>query len=248
MPNDTKGDPWSGVTYRGFSGGPSPAPSPARRFATRPLMIGGVAAALVLGVGFGLLMRPELIGSKPPASVAPATPPAAADLPASASPSAPMVIQHAEAPAPEPIPRAPGKLQTLPPEMAAAAKAEPRAPAVAITPAPQPAAITPPAPAETADQRPAPRYRASFDCGTARPGAEEMVCSDAALAAADRQMAGAYRRALGSGVDPNDLRQEQRDWVAIREDAARHSRHALADVYDQRIGELNEIADSAPSQ
>jgi hypothetical protein len=139
MPNDTKGDPWSGVTYRGFSGGPSAAPSPARRFATRPLMVGGVAAALVLGVGFGLLMRPELIGSKPPASVAPATAPAGADLPG----PAPMTIQQAEAPVPEPIPRAPGKLQTLPPEMAAAAKAEPRPTVVEITPAPKPAESTP---------------------------------------------------------------------------------------------------------
>jgi len=61
-------------------------------------------------------------------------------------------------------------------------------------------------------------------------------------------MARAYRRALGSGVDPQDLRQEQRDWVAIREDAARHSQQALADVYDQRIRELNAIGDSAPEE
>jgi len=73
-----------------------------------------------------------------------------------------------------------------------------------------------------------------------------MVCADPALASADRQMARAYQRALRAGAAPGELRQEQRDWMAIREDAARQSPRALAQIYDQRIQELNQIADRAP--
>jgi uncharacterized protein len=39
------------------------------------------------------------------------------------------------------------------------------------------------------------------------------------------------------------LRDEQDDWLAIRESAARYSRSAVADVYRQRIRELNAMAD-----
>jgi uncharacterized protein len=69
-----------------------------------------------------------------------------------------------------------------------------------------------------------------------------MVCSDPDLAAQDREMARAYRRALAAGVSPAALRADQRDWLSIREDAARHSRRAVADIYRQRIDELNGIA------
>jgi uncharacterized protein len=100
-----------------------------------------------------------------------------------------------------------------------------------------------------ADEAPAqPTLRASFDCTTARSGAERMVCSDAELAAADREMARAYRRAMLSGLmPPQELRAEQRDWMDIREDAARRSPRAVASIYGQRIDELNQMADEAPS-
>jgi uncharacterized protein len=73
-----------------------------------------------------------------------------------------------------------------------------------------------------------------------------MVCEDPDLAAADRELNQAYRRALRSGAPVDQLRDEQRDWLAIREDAARHSPRALANVYEQRIDDLNEIADDGP--
>lgn len=223
MPIDRTAEPRSGPSSKGRSDSPagepdSPEPpaSARRRPSTLVLMLSGVAVALLLGVLFGLWARPELIGSTPP----PAAPP-----PAAASPTSGQIPLSVGPPAaPEPLPRAPGRLETLPPEMAAVA----------------------PTPPEAGEAPPTPGYRTSFECATARPGAEEMVCGDPALAAADRQMARAYRRAMDSGADPDDLRQEQRDWVAIREDAALHSRRALAQVYDQRIEELNRIADTAP--
>lgn len=236
MPIDRIGDPSPDGSYNGFSGGPPRRPAPpTRRSSTRALVIGGVAAALALGVLSGFLARPELIGSRPQATEPPTdlAPPGAAQLPIAVSPP----------PAPQPLPGAPGRLETLPPEMAAATR--PRSAsddAAASAPSPEIDVIDAP---DADAAAPVPRHRASFDCATARPGAEEMVCSDAALAAADRRLARAWRRAEAApGVPLPDLRREQRDWAAIREDAARHSPEALADVYDQRIRELNEIAAS----
>jgi uncharacterized protein YecT (DUF1311 family) len=244
MPIDQTGDPWPKPTdgRRGESGrDPEATPPPATPPRHRPsplVLLLGVAGALTLGVLFGLWARPELlVGSRPMAS---AVPPHTPSAPASAG-RVPLVV--APPARTDPPPRAPDRLQTLPPEMAAAASAPPApTPEIPQAAPPEPAAPTSP---EAAEAAPPPRYPASFDCATARPGAEEMVCEDPALAAADRRMARAYRRAMGSGVDPDDLRQEQRDWTAIREDAAMHSRQALAQVYDQRIEELNRIADEA---
>ena len=71
-----------------------------------------------------------------------------------------------------------------------------------------------------------------------------MVCEDPALTATDRELNRAYRRALRSGTAPSALRADQRDWLAIREDAAHRSRHALESVYRQRIEELNALAEN----
>jgi uncharacterized protein YecT (DUF1311 family) len=266
MPMDPGRDPWSGATYKGFSGGsPEPEPPPRTQAPRRPrglprraLVAGGVAVALLLGLALGFLARPELIGGGTPApKAAPPTslaPPGAAQVPIAMAPPAPA----------QPAPQPRGKLQTLPPELAAAERgaAHPQAASPApeaaqraaaqpgaaqpeaAQPEPQAAAELPVEPATPAIS-PAPPVRASFDCATARPGAEQLVCSDPDLAAQDRRLARAYRRALRSGVDPVDLRQEQRDWTAIREDAARRSRLAVAQIYDQRITELNRMADSA---
>ncbi|WP_293676084.1 hypothetical protein [uncultured Phenylobacterium sp.] len=65
-----------------------------------------------------------------------------------------------------------------------------------------------------------------------------MVCSDARLAALDRQMWRAYDAALAAGVPEADLGAEQADWLEIREDAARYSRNAVTRIYRQRIDEL----------
>jgi len=236
MPIDRIGDPLPGPTYKGFPEGPGaePDPPPARPSLRRrrpmALMLGGIAGALTLGLLFGLWARPELIGSKPTPPVEQAS---AGQIPLTVSPPA----------ASDPIPRAPGRLETLPPDMAAAARTQALPQGVAPGPDAAPAASVAP---EAAQAPPKERFPTSFDCATARPGAEEMVCGDAALAAADRAMGQAYRRAMRSGADPDDLRQEQRDWVAIREDAALRSREALAQVYDQRILELNQIAETAP--
>jgi uncharacterized protein YecT (DUF1311 family) len=238
MPNDHQGDPWRDSTYRGFAdaAGQAQRPSPRpRRADGRALLVGGVAAALALGLALGLLARPQLKVSR--------NPPAATAAPAQApsAPAAQVPIAIAPTPAPE-LPKA-RPLQVLPDQPAARAPrakpvepAEPAAEAAAPTPAPLARAETP-APA-------APAWRTEPDCA-GRAGAAQMVCSDPELSAADREMARAYRRALDAGVPAEDLRQEQDDWLAIREDAARHSRRALLSVYDQRLRELDAMADDS---
>lgn len=252
MPADPSADPWSGDPYNvrfddrarpAAAPGAASAPAVARRPSTRTLMIGGIAAAAALGVALGFFSRPTHLntaGGPEPAPMKAVTEPGQ--------------VQIAVAPAPaNAVPQA-GRLDVLP-RSEARSTPPPPAPAAPIAPstlsAPQvlnigpedaPPAAAPPIP----DVQPAPPpLRASFDCATARPGAERMVCADPGLAAADRALARAYRRALESGVDPVDLRGEQRDWLAIREDAARRSPRALASVYDQRIDELNRMADDA---
>lgn len=257
MPIDPSRDPWSGTFYKGFAGAPGDRPEPphppARRRRAPPpaLVAGGVVAALALGAVLGFIARPELIGGGDrQASAAPSSQTMASPTPAAHPPAAQVPIAVAP-PAPAAAPQPQGRLEILPPEMAAAvrAPAQPHAAghdaedagAVASAANPEAPTVLPLSPPAAA--APAPPGRASFDCATARPGAEQMVCADPQLAAADREMSRAYRRALGSGADPADLRQEQRDWLAIREDAARHSRRALAQVYDQRIQDLDQIAD-----
>jgi uncharacterized protein YecT (DUF1311 family) len=250
MPTDRPGEPWPQTTPADTStaaaADPEPAAAPAtaagRRSPSLILTVSGVVAALALGLLFGLWARPEL-ASVPPEQTTPA-PQTVAQVPVVVAPPA----------EPEPPPRAPGRLETLPPDMVAAARSQilpSVSPASAATetaarsPAPSIATYGAGAP-EAAESRPQRRYAASYDCATARPGAEEMVCEDPALAAADRRLARAYERAMRAGVDPDDLRQEQRDWTAIREDAAMRSPRALAQVYDQRIEELDRIVEASP--
>jgi uncharacterized protein YecT (DUF1311 family) len=165
-----------------------------------------------------------------------------------------------------------GKLEVLSPDVAAANRQParpsltqalglapppplPALPEPQVETSPRVAALTTPAPRlgtqppEATSAGPAPgslsQARAGFDCAGASGLAEQMVCSDPDLAAADREMSRAYRRALRAEGSSGALRADQRDWLGIREDAAHRSRRALAQVYQQRIDELNAAADEA---
>lgn len=58
----------------------------------------------------------------------------------------------------------------------------------------------------------------AFDCAKAQGAAEKLICSDAALAARDRQLDAAYKAALAkaNGKLAATLRTEQRGWVKGR--------------------------------
>ena len=89
------------------------------------------------------------------------------------------------------------------------------------------------------------RIEASFDCAEAVGAAETQVCADPRLAAADRRMARAWHRALDAGAPAWRLKRDQRDWLAARDAAARESPGDLADLYAQRISELEALGPGA---
>ena len=82
----------------------------------------------------------------------------------------------------------------------------------------------------------------SFNCRYARTRAEMMVCEDPRLAAADRRLATAFRRAVDSGAPYGPLRRQQDRWLAARERAA-VSPEAVHMVYMQRIEELENLGE-----
>jgi uncharacterized protein YecT (DUF1311 family) len=220
--SDPAGQPWNGV-YNGFSAAPPQGPAPRRLTIPKPVTIGvGVGGALALGLLVGLFAKPDLGPSGPAAPMRAVTP---------ASGTMPVVVS-AVTPA-APVPKSSGKLEVLPPQMVAAANS---APSVAA-PRQPPVISVSDTPRST---------RGDPACAGAQGLAAQMVCADADLAGADREMNRAYRRALQAGVSPDQLRAEQRDWLAARETAARHSPRTVADLYDQRIDELNQLADEGP--
>ena len=238
---DRSGGPLPGVTYNGFSG-PAPQSAPAAPAVRRPVSKALVAAGVAAAVGFGLLvgswtdhdMRRSM---KPPQRQAQPAAVAAAE-------PAPQMDVEVLTPAPPPaVAPAAGRLEVLPPAMAEAAARS----AVVRTGLPPP----PPIPVVSA-RGPAPSAaiaappvlaRAGFDCGGAHTYAEQMVCSDPQLAAADRRLERAYRRALQAGAPRDELSADQEDWLAVRELAARRSPGAVAAVYQQRIEELESLDD-----
>lgn len=189
----------------------------------------GVGGACALGLVLGAWAKPHLReGQSPMGAVA-----------ATATPEGQMqIVVSAPRFAPPPAPTASTPLEVLPADMAAQARANAEAlhtisapPLREETPVEvEPAMIAAPAP------------RAGFDCREAQGLADQMVCGDASLARQDRRLARAYADARDAGVPSENLRAEQRDWMMIREDAAQQSPGALADVYEQRIAELAQMA------
>jgi uncharacterized protein YecT (DUF1311 family) len=248
--------PLPGATYNGFSDAPPAAPRPRPGWRpTRNLLLGGIAAAVGLGLAFGLLARPDFgddgRAREPMRAVTGSTEVAEA-------PAASQFEIEINRPVAAPPPKSAGKLEVLPPDLARAAPRPQPAPEpdrfaqerFAMAPPRLEIAPNPPAPASRVivpDPPPryatsAPQARPSFDCRYARSPSEQMVCDDPELAAADRRLARAYSRAIASGIPARELRAEQDDWLSIRDDAARHSSDAVASVYEQRIDELNELA------
>jgi uncharacterized protein YecT (DUF1311 family) len=248
---------------------PNPPPEDALPLAREPRPKGsrkglllGVAGAVALGAVLGVVARPDLIGE--PAKMQPARPPA--EVTAPTIPQVQVMVRDqaegetAAAPAPPPEDAPETQVATAPqarPSQPRAAEPPPprlRPPAqVAIAPVrpPEPPPRSAPAPRDPPREAPLyasrtepapPRARPSFDCRYASTRSEELVCADPQLAAADRRLARAYEQAIAAGVPRRYLRAEQDDWLAIREEAARRSPRAVANIYDQRTAELNDMA------
>lgn len=85
----------------------------------------------------------------------------------------------------------------------------------------------------------------SFDCKNASKPSELTICSDGELAAADRNLAKAYRAAIQTSADPHSVRQEQDVWMTRRDDCGSNTK-CLAKSYATREAELRATA-SVPS-
>jgi hypothetical protein len=105
----------------------------------------------------------------------------------------------------------------------------------------KPAAPAPRLPKPTRDN---PLRKASSRCASADPGAA-LVCADASLGAADRQLSRAYQQAEAAGVSAARLARQQERWLAARAQAAREAPWAVRDVYEARIAELNDMTRDA---
>jgi len=213
-----RADPWADKTYNGFAGAPElPPPAPrARRLPFRKIVLGGVAAGLALGAVLGLVARPELGKSAPEAAPMQPVPRA----------STAMLDVEVNKPVILPAPKAVGRLEVLSPDLAQAA------PRMVVATAAPPRIE----PRTTANPEP--------DCSMAGSVAEQLVCEDPALSRADQRLQQAYARAMRSGAMPRrDLRDEQLDWLALRESAARRSPFEVRSLYEQRIDELNALAE-----
>jgi uncharacterized protein YecT (DUF1311 family) len=208
----------------------SPPETRAERLRRSAPLIGGFAVAAVLGAGLGAFALQGRNMSGPVAVSTPAEVAAARDG---------GVQVEVAAVKPMPIPVSTGKLEVLPPGLAAAAPAPPppvQRAAAADVGEDADATAPMPAPIRMGDPTPA-------RCAGAQSMAEDMVCEDASLAAADRRLNRAYRAALDSGaMPPGELRAEQQDWLSVREEAAHRSIRAVDSVYRQRIAELEAMA------
>jgi uncharacterized protein len=88
----------------------------------------------------------------------------------------------------------------------------------------------------------------AFDCTKAESSAEELICSDAALAALDRRVADRYAAALeaargldaGAQAAEDELRTYQRGWIKGRDECwkADDLRECVEFAYLRREGEL----------
>lgn len=197
----------------------------------RRLIIGAVIA-LPLGAALGYLAQPNLamIPGAPVVVAVPARPAALLPRPVAAETIPDENLETSTIspdglslpPPPPPLPPLRGQV------------ARPRPP---VLPAPGPTAQTRPARGPGAEPSP------SFNCRFSQSRAEQMICDDPDLAAADRRLNDAYEQAIASGVPRRALRQEQDRWLSIRDEAAKDSPRAVAQAYAQRIAELLEIAD-----
>ena len=204
MPSDRSGEPWTGATYNGFSGPSEPPPPQARpgvvrdapALSTRNLMIGGVAAAVALGLVFGLWAR------TPARDVDKLGAQAEAGTPAS------VPIEVAQAP-PMTLPQNTGRMEVLSPDQLQAARASapmvaPRAPALspAVIEGRDVAAIAP-----QTYERPMPQLRrGAINCGAPASAVEQSICEDAGLVPSERRLSRAERRAQRDAYDDPALR------------------------------------------
>ncbi len=210
-----RADPWAETTYNGFAGAAELPPPPPRKRTRLPSR-----KIVIGGVAAGLALGAVLgLAARPRLGGHAADPAPMQPVPRAAA----MLDIEVAQPPPLPAPKSKGRLEVLSPDLAHAV------PRMAAAPT-------------HVDPRPA--SNAEPDCSMADTVADQLVCEDPALSRADTRMRLAYARALKAGALPRrDLRNAQLDWLSTREAAARRSPFEVRSLYEQRIDELNALAD-----
>ncbi|POA46252.1 hypothetical protein C1893_20965 [Pseudomonas sp. MPR-ANC1] len=84
----------------------------------------------------------------------------------------------------------------------------------------------------------APVSAASFDCSKATTFAENAICAEGALGLLDEQLNAKYVRVLESASNPTDVRQQQREWLRLRDNCK--TGQCLSSSMSQRLSELTQ--------
>jgi uncharacterized protein len=90
-----------------------------------------------------------------------------------------------------------------------------------------------------------PVLAASFNCSKAATKVEKMICADNGLSELDDQLAVAYKGSLEAANDKDALKQDQREWLAKRNELTSVS--DLTGFYQTRIEALHEMIESGGS-
>ena len=83
---------------------------------------------------------------------------------------------------------------------------------------------------------------ASFDCKKASSFAEKSICADGYLSSVDSILASAYKKALTTTQDPDQLRQLQREWIAERDQCT--TQKCLDKSLGERVSFLNNYSNA----
>ncbi|KVW05805.1 hypothetical protein WK91_34510 [Burkholderia cepacia] len=76
----------------------------------------------------------------------------------------------------------------------------------------------------------------AFNCAKASSKVEKMICGDSALSDADSVNADLYKEVLQATDNPNQVKQEQRQWLKVRN--ACQTTECLANAYNNRYNQL----------
>ena len=76
----------------------------------------------------------------------------------------------------------------------------------------------------------------AFNCAKASSKVEKMICGDSTLSDADSVNADLYKEVLQATDNPNQVKQEQRQWLKVRN--ACQTIDCLANAYNSRYNQL----------
>ncbi|MGF6761431.1 uncharacterized protein P3T24_001744 [Paraburkholderia sp. GAS33] len=76
----------------------------------------------------------------------------------------------------------------------------------------------------------------AFDCSKASSKVEKMICADPTLSSTDSVNADIYKEVVQTADNPNQVKQEQRQWLKTRN--ACQTVDCIAKAYDTRYNQL----------